>query len=221
MASETSAASSAPASDEALRAAHERLLADSRIQFALPELRVDPPGPPPDWLRALGRWLSAVFEALAPMFSAIFWGGVILLGALLLYMIVRSVMGANWPDVFRRRRPAAAVEPEYRPDASTAKVLLEDADRLAAEGRFAEAAHLLLFRSLDDIRAHRPRLIQPAITSRELAVNEQLPPTARTAFSAIAGIVERSFFGGGHVDADSYRDARRAYEDFAFPRVWA
>jgi hypothetical protein len=158
---------------------------------------------------------------MSPVFTAIFWGGLIIVVGLLVYMIVRSLWGADWPDFFRRKPKPAAPEPEWRPDAAEARVLLEDADRLAAEGRFAEAAHLLLFRSLDDIRGHRPRLIQPAVTSRELADNESLPPAARTAFSAIARVVEHSFFGGRSVDAQGYRDCRQAYEDFAFPRVWA
>ena len=36
--------------------------------------------------------------------------------------------------------------------------------RRAAEGRYDEAAHILLFRSIDDIEEKRPRLVAPAFT---------------------------------------------------------
>jgi hypothetical protein len=221
VASDASTASSAPAAEAALRAAHQRLLQDGRIQFSLPQYQEREPSPPPDWLRQLLNFLGDIIGAGGPLFRIVFWAGLALIVALLLYMIGRSLLGADWPDFFRRKPKAAPAEPEWRPDEAQARVLLDDADRLAAEGRYAEAAHLLLYRSLDDIRGHRPRLIQPAVTSRELAAHDALPPAARSAFSAIARIVEHSFFGGLPVDADGYRDCRKAYEEFAFPRVWA
>jgi hypothetical protein len=221
LASDAGTESSAQAAEANLQAAHQRLLQDGRIQFDLPEFHIQQPSPPPNWLRQLLEWIGNLIHAGGPMFRFIFWGGLALVVALLLYMIARSLWGADWPEFFRRRKKEPLPEPEWRPDEAEARVLLDDADRLAAEGRYAEAAHLLLYRSLDDIRGHRPRLIQPAVTSRELSDHEALPPAARTAFSAIARVVEHSFFGGRPVDAEGYRDCRRAYEDFAFPRVWA
>jgi len=34
-------------------------------------------------------------------------------------------------------------------------------------------------------------------------------------------VVEHSFFGGRAVDADGFKECRRAYEAFAFPGAWA
>jgi hypothetical protein len=37
----------------------------------------------------------------------------------------------------------------------------------------------------------------------------------------IAGVVEKSFFGGQGLDADGFAACRKAYEAFAFPGAWA
>jgi hypothetical protein len=47
----------AGASDAQIAEAHRQLLADSSIQFELKA--ADPPQPPPDWLRELGRLFDA------------------------------------------------------------------------------------------------------------------------------------------------------------------
>ena len=95
------------------------------------------------------------------------------------------------------------------------------ADALAAEGRFAEAVHLLLYRSVDDIAARRPGLVKPAITSRDLAASRDLPGTPRTAFARIARAVEISLFGGQPVDAGVWGECRAAYAELTVPKAWA
>ena len=225
MAEEVSSVAAAVAADPSLSAAHGQLLADRSIQFDLPTYHPPPPSPPPDWLRALleaiGHAIGNTLSAITPVFPYIFYGGLALVVALLIYYLVRGIMGARW-QFGRKPKPAEpSTAPDWRPDEAVAKVLLEDADRLAAEGRFAEAAHLLLHRSLNDVRAYRPRALRPAVTSRELAVSEALPGPARQAFSHIAEVVERSYFGGRAVDKAAYADCRRSYEAFAFPTVWA
>ena len=91
---------------------------------------------------------------------------------------------------------------------------------MAAQGRFAEAVHHLLFRSIEDIAKRRPRLVRPALTSRELAAADAIPGPARELCAGIARLVERSLFGGRAVDADDWASARRAYADFALPGTW-
>ena len=206
--------SGAAATADQFAAAHKRLLADPSLQFSFSQ----PPRPPevPDWVRALGRLL----EAAAPVMKYIFWGGLILAGLLLLYFVVREVIAVRW------RRPARPADltrgvASWRPEPEAARVLLEDADQLAAEGRFEAAAHLLLLRTIDDIRGRRPDLVRPALTSRDIGALSALPEAARPAFAAIAQVVERSLFGGRPVDAGAYQRCRAAYEAFAVPKVWA
>lgn len=187
--------------------AHRQLLQDKSLQFDAARFK---PDPPPAWLKNLGEAL----EALGPLFQVIFWVVVALAVIGFLYLVARSMMGARFGGL-PGRGPNLTSEPDWRPTVEQARVLLADADALAAEGRFDEAAHLLLLRGVQDIREHRPGLVRPALTSRDIAALEALPSAARAAFGAIALVVERSLFGGRAVGADGWRACRGAYEQFA------
>lgn len=187
--------------------AHERMLADRSLQFDLPTFT---PPRPPSWAKAFGE----VLEAIAPLLGYLFWIAVAAGAALILYMIVREILTRT--GVIRPPRRSAPIPVlDLRPTVEQAQVLLADADALAAEGRFAEAAHLLLLRGVQDIRDRRPGLVQPSLTSRDIAALPELPDAARGAFGAIAVVVERSFFGGRDVGADDWGLCRRTYEAFA------
>jgi len=201
---------------DTFRKAHDELLADRGLQFELPA--TPPPPPPPAW----GKWLVEFLQAAGPVLMWVFWAGVAIVGALILYFIGRELIRLRFSGRGHGRgqtdaRTAAA---DWRPEAAAARVLLGDADKLAAEGRFAEAAHLLLLRSIEDITSRRPRAVRPALTARDIGALEVLPAAARPAFGRIAEVVERSLFGGRPVDEAAWTDCRRAYEDFAFPERW-
>jgi hypothetical protein len=136
--------------------------------------------------------------------------------ALMLYFILREFVPETW---FRRRR-AAPVATDWRPEPAKARALLEDADGLAAAGQFEAAIHLLLFRSIDDLVSRRPGVVRPALTSRDIAGLEVLPGDARSAFARLAQAVERTFFGGRPAGADEFGAARQDYEAFAFAEGW-
>jgi Domain of unknown function (DUF4129) len=194
---------------DALTRAHDALLARSDLQFAF--ANAPPPPTVPDWLKTLAEWLAKA----GPAFKWLFWIGLAFgVGAILLF-IGRELLAARFPSF--RRKPKAAPEPEWRPTAARARTLLEDADRLAAAGRFGEAAHLILFRSIEDIDARWPNRVGPALTSRDIAELDILTPTARGTFAAIARVVEKSLFGGRNVDADEFAACRNAYQAFALP----
>lgn len=197
--------------------------AASDIQFA-PVAPVPPPQPPvpPEWLLRFGQWLQKVFGGLGdwfgipwPVFEKILIGLAILGATILLWVILR-------PLIARRRAPRApSVEAEWTPDRHQALALLEDADRLAAEGRFDEATHLLLRRSVGQIAEARPDWLNPASTAREIANILSLPAAARAAFATIAGRVERSRYALRPLAADDWQAARKAYADFALVRLAA
>ena len=109
-------------------------------------------------------------------------------------------------------------EPEWAPDRAEAIALLEDADRLAAAGRFGEAVHLLLKRSVRHIADARPDWLMPASTAREIAMMPALPEAARQAFGTIAARVERSLFALRDLDSGDWQAAREAYAKFALER---
>lgn len=203
--------------EQTLARAHAKLLAAKDLQF---DFTTYTPRPPPDWLTDLLKALGQAFVSAAPVLKYVFWGGLALGAALIAWFILRDLVRIRPAD---RARPANLTEtPEpWRPGAAKARALLSDADALAAEGRFAEAAHLLLTRSIDDFSEHRPGVVRPALTSRDLARLEAMPAGAQGAFAMIADVVERSLFGGRPVDAEGFAACRRAYHDFALTERWA
>lgn len=214
-------AQSHAAASVSLAEAHRRMLADASLQFGFVPA-AEPSAP--SWLKPLLELLKPVFGFLTAMAPWLMWGFWALVAAglvAIIVMIVREILRVRWPARFGGRDQLEPEPEDYRPSQAQARALLEDADALAAEGRFAEAAHLLLFRSIEDIEGRRPYLVRPALTSRDIARSSGLPEAARTAFSGIARVVERSHFGGAPVGADDFAACRRAYETFAFPEVWA
>ena len=119
-----------------------------------------------------------------------------------------------------RGAPADADGDDWRPDAAQARDLLAEADALAAAGRFGDAAHLLLGRSLEDIASRRPGLLRPALTARAIAAENDLPGGARGAFNRIVAVVEQALWARRPIDAGDWTDARASYEDFAFGPHW-
>ncbi|HEX5379296.1 MAG TPA: DUF4129 domain-containing protein [Phenylobacterium sp.] len=203
--------------EQALAAAHRKLLAAKDLQFDFVAYREPPP---PDWLLPLLKALGQAFSAVAPVLKYVFWGGLILCVVLIAWFVLRDLVRIR----AERRAPPVnlSVGPApWRPARETAQALLSDADALAAEGRFAEAAHLILVRSVDDFAGRRPGAMRPALTSRDLARLDAMPAEARRAFALIAEVVERSLFGGRSVDADRFAECRRAYHDFALAERWA
>lgn len=188
--------------------AHRRLLSESAIQFDLP--RAEAPQPPPSWL-------FDGLQSIVPLLRVLFWVALAILVLFLLYAIVRRMTGAEWP--WRRRGQEEEAE-SWRPAEAPARRLLGDADALAATGQYSEAAHLLLFRSIEDIDKKKPDLLRPALTSRDISGLTEIPGKPRGAFARIAMLVERSLFAGRPLGESDWRDCRAAYEEFAFAEGW-
>ncbi|MEO7247398.1 MAG: hypothetical protein ABIW31_03000 [Novosphingobium sp.] len=193
---------------------------DGSIQFTPVEFKPDPPPQIPAWLAAFGRFLRKLFEPLGeliglswPVMSYVLIGLALLAAALLIWRMVAPLLEG------RRRRVAAEAEAEWAPGQAAALSLLEDADRLAGEGRYDEAAHLLLSRSVGEIAASRPDWVHPASTAREIALHPDLPGHARTAFALIARQVERSRFALVPLILADWQEARAAYAEFALAGI--
>ncbi|AKH42646.1 hypothetical protein FHS61_000416 [Altererythrobacter atlanticus] len=194
----------------------EAIRANGDIQFS--PVEIPPPPETPEWLKWLGELLSPLGEGLTALGRALGLSGPALLwilatigaalAALLIWRLASSAMR-------RKSGQAARAEPDWTPDAHQALGLLEDADRLAAQGHYDEAAHLLLRRSVAQIEAARPGLLEPSSTAREIAALPALPDRARQAFGTIAECVERSLFALRNLSAEDWQKARAAYADFA------
>jgi hypothetical protein len=189
-------------------------LADSRYQHTLPqhEETLEPgkhrhrPGPerPPeegDPVVAADRDVSIPsMGAGAFLGKVVFIVLVVVVALLLLGWILREV-------VDRRRKSVAEARPETAAAAAAAPqaaLSFDDASRLAAEGRYAEAVHALLLAAIRHFAERSRTAIQPSRTSRELVRTLPLGPDAREAFSELVRTVELSLFGGASVGAEDY-----------------
>ena len=199
--------------------AWQAVRASGDIQFA--PVPLPKPTATPGWLRLLGEWLRALLEPIGRAIG-ISWPVLekllIALAALLVLVLVWRV-AAPWIAALRARRPKH--ETDWVPSPAAARALLEEADRLAGEGRFGEAAHLLLRRSVEHIGEARPEWLQPASTAREIASLAALPERARAAFAAIAARVERSLFALRQLERADWQAARAAYAEFALADLTA
>jgi hypothetical protein len=195
----------------------EAVRASADIQFA----PVPPPAPRhlPEWLRHFGEWLEAVFGPLGrllglswPVLEKVLAGLGLAALAVLAWVLVRRFLG-------RQRKAGAPAVAEWEPDRAQALALLEDADRLAAQGDHAGAVHLLLLRSVGQIAAARADWVVPSSTARELSALPGLPERARAAFAVIAGRVERSRFALRALGVADWEAARAAYAGFALAEL--
>lgn len=215
----TGSGPSSPQSGADVSSSWRELRADSDIQFDPVTIPPQPPREPTAFERFM-RWLSEQIGDLAGYFGSSWWWAKWVLLALLaaavlfiLYRLVEPYLG------WKRKSSDTDAAEEWRPDQQASIALLEEADRLAAEGRYDEATHLLLQRSVSQIAAARPDWVEPSSTARELASFSELPEAARAAFSVIAERVERSIFALRSLNQGDWEEARRAYANFALERI--
>ncbi|MDT7934499.1 MAG: hypothetical protein RQ833_07830 [Sphingomonadaceae bacterium] len=197
-----------PPPDPAVDRAFAELLRAGDIQRALPPALIDKPKSP-TWLDRLIEWLGHKPMAV----QLLFWAGVAVLVAVILTAAYRYVSARRLSfGVAARGRPTADW---WRPEGRAAAVALADADRLAAEGRYGEAAHLLLLKSVADIDRGRPGEVRRSLTAREIARLPVLPPDVAGAFGQIATVAEAGLFAGLEVARDGWERARAAYAGVA------
>ena len=203
---------------------YDAIRSDPAIQFEPLTLKAPEPYEP-SWLEQL---LQAIFEAIAALFSPlggaiagqwsiIQWVLVAALALFILYLLARLI----GPLKGRSSNAAEAQEEDdhWQPDQAESLALLEDADRLAGEGRYDEAAHLLLKRSVGQIAEVKPDWVSPSSTARELSALPALSESARRTFGVISSVVESSLFALQRLTREDWERAREAYADFALARI--
>lgn len=194
-----------------LREQLAKTYAQEDLQQALPAEKPDEPihlrrgWNPPDWV--------------GQIVTIMFW---LLIGVAVLLAVF--YLGRELPAWLGRRRQMKAgatpmVEGVQVGVDSQLLDALGRADRLAAEGQFAEALHLLLLHSFDYLKRHLGGIYGPSSTAREILHRSRLPDAGRQSLGAIVDAAEVSHFGGRPVDGGIYAACRRHYQAFAFGGV--
>lgn len=148
----------------------------------------------------------------------------VLLGAAILGFVLLAVyVMRRMPRQMRATgtRPAPVIAAMRSPDAAPESVRqpgpLDEAEQLAAAGRFSEAIHFILLRFLAELR-HRANLaIADSLTSREILRKDALPPPTREALGILIGAVELCHFGGRRADEKLFRHCAETYHAAA---IW-
>jgi hypothetical protein len=218
----TASGAAAPARDPlpfgdpaSVDAAHRTIRADPTIQFDLPwrEVKADPP---PRWLTELFRAIERFVDWVGGGWHVLMWlaiGAIVLTLAILLFPPLKRWIG----DRIGRPGPVAAAA-DWTPQEGAARALLDEADRLAAQGDYAQAVRLILHRSIEDIEAWRGDRLRPSLTGRDIAAFDGLPDAARGIFARFVAQVEASLFAGGALGHDDWTRARADYAGFALGR---
>ena len=196
----------AAASQGGVEARARATLSDPRYQRALPNQPE-----PKDETEERPERVSSPSASVAVPLPVLGAGAAISKLVFLVMLIVVVALVAFWivQAIPRRRAAAEAAAPapareEGAAGSAGAELSFEDAARLAAEGRYAEAVHALLLAAIRHFAARTRTAIQPSRTSRELVRTLPLPPEAREAFADLVRTVERSLFGGEPLGAEEY-----------------
>ena len=211
---------------DTLRAIHASYVEDNQYQLERPVAEPLPPPklrkPRPKWLTSIGRFFASIFTALGPVLRVLLIIGVAGLVALLAWFLLDGASRFGFRrSATRKTDDSDDVLADMRPDQTAARSLLDEADALARKGQFAEAVHLLLFRSIEDIQTRQSGVVSHDLTAREIGRLSILPDKPRQALAPIIALVEESFFGGRTVDRSGWETARHSYEAFAFGEAWS
>jgi hypothetical protein len=141
-----------------------------------------------------------------------------ILGALIIVVVVALVV---WIVSAVRRSPSKRVDGESAHDqavfvaSSVEQEVLENAEKLAAEGRFSEAVHALLLRALQILKMNSHEQIPDFMTGRELLRTVQLSEARRSALGHLLLGSELAYFGGRPTERDDYERCVQHYQAFA------
>ena len=188
-------ASPAHAAVRDVKAAVAQSVRDLKLQTELPD----------EVKEASWRWLD--FNLSLDAGRVALWS-VVLLGVAVVVWSLRDSL-----PVFSRSRKIAARDqvPPPRPASRLEEAQLE-ADDLARQGHYSEAMHVLLFKSLNEIRRQLGISFAVSLTSREILRRIQLSDLGRQALAAIIASVERTYFGGHDASQADYADCRTNFD---------
>jgi hypothetical protein len=179
------------------RAAAREVIRSRSLQADMPHPQAEPP-------RA--SWFN---PHLSPEAAKILLWTLVIAGVLIIAWSIRDKL----PMFDRSRRLAP---PDDHAAAAPQALRLEkaqaEADVLAENGRYVEAMHVLLLRSVAEMRKRLGLSFADSLTSREILHRAPLSEHGRDALGAIIFAVEGSYFGKRGASNDDYLACRKSYD---------
>lgn len=139
----------------------------------------------------------------------LFWTSVLAV----VLVVVFNVNGNLWS--FSRSRRLSREENAAAPSAGAAARMVQarsEAEVLARNASYAEAMHVLLLQSVNELRLRLDTPISAALTSREILLGLGLSARLRENFADIVGRVEISYFGPHEPAEEDYLACRKSFE---------
>ncbi len=218
--------SMAPWSAAADKAAIERagaaaraVLADGRFQRELPSPSADDDKreaerpPSGDDMRPPVRRAPRPPEAMGDVARVLLWGLVAVVVVLSIMFLVNEA-----PHLRRRLLGRGGAHPdEAAGDVGTGDSRrslggsLDEADRLARDGTYGEAIHVMLLSLVEALNRGIGRRLAHSLTGREIVGAAGLAEQPGAALSRIVGVAERGHFGGRVSSLADYEECRRDY----------
>lgn len=163
-----------------------------------PKIEAAPPAPPPSVADQGGGFDIGQFLLVAAV-----------IGLVLVILYLLSRRKSETPE---RVPTAVAAQVAARPaDPAPPPSPIEEAERLAALGRYSEAIHAILLRLLHDLRLAGGPVPATSTTSREILREASLPERFKGGLSVLVGAVELCHFGGRPADQRLFQHCAEAY----------
>jgi hypothetical protein len=184
-----------------VRRAVQTVYEDRDIQRDLPSPEPERPLPAPR-----DPTYDVPSDALGTLAKVLLWGFAAAAAAYLIFMAWN-----RWGRPGAALRPAVVAAPRAPIELGAPA---QEADALAAQGRYAEAVHHLLLMTLEALVAARGAGLPPAFTSREILARIEMGEGARAALRGLVDAVERMIFAGRPATAADYASCRATFDRF-------
>jgi hypothetical protein len=147
--------------------------------------------------------------------QALLWGLMALAVGLCIFWLARELTGYAGEAPAEGEPDEDGPRTRDGPDRAVVERPLGDADELARQGRFGEAIHVLLLRTLQELARRLPERLPSSLTSREIVERVRMPDDARGALSVLVGAVEVSHFGAATPGPGEFQQCRHYFQTFA------
>jgi len=160
--------------------------------------------------RSQGWWANFRLRIPREVASFIFYGSLFVIFAVVIFCLRDNLWSLS--RTRRLTRGGDCGEGAAVSAASRMEMAQVEADDLARQGNFAEAMHVLLLRSVGEMRGRLPSSISASMTSREILRRVELSSEGRAVFADIVSRVEVSYFGTHLPGAVEYTSCRESFD---------